>query len=223
MRVKNFGTKVPNRHYRKDEAESRFSSQKAIIHFLKVLYLLFEKNKQYDRPKTAVTVSIILPVHTCINLVTMCRSKIALPKALKYAKLQRWRLKNKWTQYSIIYLCIYYCCWTVSLLLLFLPSQTFVVNRKFKGKVVVMSKLWIVYSPLCVCVCVCVCENWRGYVVKHNYVNQDVLMTITRKTTCFVTYWPSSGFLQESLWSYYICVCMYVYIYICVCVCVVGP
>ena len=35
-------------------------------------------------------------------------------------------------------------------------------------------------SPLCVCVCVCVCvcENWKGYVVKHNYVNLDVLMTI---------------------------------------------
>jgi len=27
-------------------------------------------------------------------------------------------------------------------------------------------------SPLCVC------ENWKGYVVKHNYVNSDVLMTI---------------------------------------------
>ena len=24
---------------------------------------------------------------------------------------------------------------------------------------------------VCVCVCVCVCENWKGYVVKHNYVN----------------------------------------------------
>jgi len=23
-----------------------------------------------------------------------------------------------------------------------------------------------------------VCENWKGYAVKHNYVNQDVLMTI---------------------------------------------
>jgi len=22
-----------------------------------------------------------------------------------------------------------------------------------------------------------VCENWKGYVVKHNYVNQDVSMT----------------------------------------------
>ena len=28
------------------------------------------------------------------------------------------------------------------------------------------------------CVCVCVCENWKGYAVKHNYVNYDVLMTI---------------------------------------------
>jgi len=24
----------------------------------------------------------------------------------------------------------------------------------------------------------CVGENWKGYVVKHNYVNSDVLMTI---------------------------------------------
>ena len=24
---------------------------------------------------------------------------------------------------------------------------------------------------LCMCVCVCVCENWKGYVVKHNYAN----------------------------------------------------
>jgi len=33
-------------------------------------------------------------------------------------------------------------------------------------------------------------------------------MTTTGKTTCFSTYWPSSGFLQERLWSYYIyCVC----------------
>jgi len=24
-------------------------------------------------------------------------------------------------------------------------------------------------------------------------------MTITRKTTCFGTYWPSSGFIQENL------------------------
>jgi len=24
----------------------------------------------------------------------------------------------------------------------------------------------------------CVCENWKGYVVKHNYVNYDVLMAI---------------------------------------------
>jgi len=23
----------------------------------------------------------------------------------------------------------------------------------------------------CVCMCVCVCENWKGYVVKYNYVN----------------------------------------------------
>jgi len=29
-------------------------------------------------------------------------------------------------------------------------------------------------------------------------------MTITRETSCFGTYWPSSGFLQENLWSYYI-------------------
>jgi len=29
-------------------------------------------------------------------------------------------------------------------------------------------------------------------------------MTITRKTTCFGTYWPSLGFLQENWWSYYI-------------------
>jgi len=35
-------------------------------------------------------------------------------------------------------------------------------------------------------------------------------MTITRKTTCFSTYWPSSGFLQENLRSYYIyCACMW--------------
>jgi len=24
----------------------------------------------------------------------------------------------------------------------------------------------------------CVCENWKGYVVIHNYVNEDILMAI---------------------------------------------
>jgi len=33
-------------------------------------------------------------------------------------------------------------------------------------------KLGSVSSPLCVC------ESWKGYAVKHNYVNWDVLMTI---------------------------------------------
>jgi len=28
-------------------------------------------------------------------------------------------------------------------------------------------------------------------------------MIITRRTTYFGTYWPSSGFLQENLWSYH--------------------
>jgi hypothetical protein len=55
-RVKSFGTKVPNRHYSKDEAESRFSSENAIIHFLKVFLSSIQTHKQYDRPKTAVTV-----------------------------------------------------------------------------------------------------------------------------------------------------------------------
>ena len=46
--------------------------------------------------------------------------------------------------------------------------------------------------------------------MNHNYVNLDVLMSMTRKTTCFGLYWPSSGFLQADLKSYYI----YIYIYI---------
>jgi len=29
-----------------------------------------------------------------------------------------------------------------------------------------------------VCHSRCACENWKGYVVKHNYVNWDVLKTI---------------------------------------------
>jgi len=41
-RVKRFGTKVPNRHYSKDEAKSRFSSENAIFHFLKV-FIFYSK------------------------------------------------------------------------------------------------------------------------------------------------------------------------------------
>jgi len=36
-------------------------------------------------------------------------------------------------------------------------------------------------------------QQWKGYVVKHSYLSEDVLMTITRKTTCFGTYWPMSA------------------------------
>jgi len=32
----------------------------------------------------------------------------------------------------------------------------------------------------------CVCENWKGYVVKHNYVNEDVSMTILDNNM----FWP---------------------------------
>jgi len=32
-------------------------------------------------------------------------------------------------------------------------------------------------------------------------------MTITRKTTCFGPYWPSSGSLQENSWFYIYIVC----------------
>jgi len=30
--------------------------------------------------------------------------------------------------------------------------------------------IWKCVIPV-VCVCVCVCENWKWFVVKHNYVN----------------------------------------------------
>jgi len=30
----------------------------------------------------------------------------------------------------------------------------------------------------------CVCENWKGYVVKHNYVTLDVLITILDNYMC---------------------------------------
>jgi len=48
----------------------------------------------------------------------------------------------------------------------------------------------------------CVCENWRGLYSNTTMSIKMFLVPITRKTTCFGTYWPSSGFLQENLCSY---------------------
>ena len=50
-RLKNIGMKAPNRHYSKDEAKSTFSSENAIIHFLKVIYLLFENINNMTGPR----------------------------------------------------------------------------------------------------------------------------------------------------------------------------
>lgn len=44
MKVKNFGTKLTNKHYIKEEVKSRFSSENVVVRFIKVyLYIFYSK------------------------------------------------------------------------------------------------------------------------------------------------------------------------------------
>jgi len=75
--------------------------------------------------------------------------------------------------------------------MIFLVAARYVnLHRKIKGKKQktplvcckysfrLLGFLRILFVYLEVCHPSCVCENWKGYAVKHNYVNLDVLMTI---------------------------------------------
>ena len=44
------------------------------------------------------------------------------------------------------------------------------ISVLYSGGHRLQSGTWKCVIPV-VCVCVCVCEHWKGYVVKHNYVN----------------------------------------------------